>query len=82
MENWSFKDWLESLAYVVAIVGPIIGGVAYLAAYLIGRRNRDITALTTALARACGPMKVTVSRTSRSSFTSTWSSLRVISSDR
>jgi len=47
MANWSLKDWLESLAYLVAILAPTIAGVAY----LIGRRTRDIAALTTDLAR-------------------------------
>lgn len=30
MSEWSFKDWLEALAYTVAIVGGIAGSFIYL----------------------------------------------------
>jgi hypothetical protein len=46
--EWSMKDWLESLAYVVAIVG----GLSATFVYFYGVRNEAISETRKAIARA------------------------------
>jgi hypothetical protein len=48
MSQWDLKEWLEALAYLAAIVAPLVLG----AAYLLRRRHEDIKALTQELARS------------------------------
>ncbi len=31
IENWTLKDWLESAAYAVAILGAVVSGIIFLA---------------------------------------------------
>ena len=43
----NLKDWLEALAYLVAIVAPIVAAVVY----VVGKRRGGIEALTATIAR-------------------------------
>ena len=46
--DWNLKEWLEALAYLAAILVPVITGLVFLAR----KRRHDTESLTQALARS------------------------------